>query len=302
MWEDIDLQGILQELINRILDHYESRWDWCVDSNEALRNKSHQMDRKLATAVPLHKNRNVEICVCIQGHTYLQIKERWVILKPGQFFVVPTGVMHAECVPKDEDCKALWMNMWQDQRIRAVITGRDDNGAYGMIYCRAIRVDPLMKSILLETLDRELTGDRFGAAMLVKARMVETMINLVRQIETEDQGQSVRQWQESVVAEVMDYLHYHRAERVELPEIAEHLSISVKHLNRIFKTATGTTVINYYKARRLEEAKHYLATTDAKIKDVAERLGYYDQYHFGRVFKKATGISPTQFRKARREE
>lgn len=302
MWEHVDLKGMLQETIDRILNDHNSRWDWCMDSDQTLRDRNPQPDRKLLTAVPLHKNRNVEICVCIQGHTYLQLKERLVILRPGQFFVVPPGVMHAECIPKDEDCMALWMNMWQDQRIRAVITGRDENGKYGLIYCRAVRVDPLVKSVLLETLDRELTGERFGAALLVKSRMVVAMINMIRQIETEDQGQSVRQWQESVVSEVMDYLHYHRAERVELQDIAEHLSISVKHLNRIFKTATGTTVINYYKARRLEEAKHYLTTTDAKIKDVAEQLGYYDQYHFGRVFKKATGVSPSQFRKTRREE
>ncbi len=101
---------------------------------------------------------------------------------------------------------------------------------------------------------------------------------------------------------MVDYLHHHSTERVELQDLADHMAISVKHLNRIFKEATGTTIVNYANNIRLEQAKYYLTTTDLKIKDIAQLLNYYDQYHFGRIFKQATGKSPVEFRKDKREE
>jgi transcriptional regulator GlxA family with amidase domain len=196
----------------------------------------------------------------------------------------------------------VWLNLRQDQRIRAVVAGRDEDDEFGILYVRAVLVDPLLKSLLKETLEKELESDDYGAHVLVKNRMVDAMIGMIRQLELEDQGQTVKHWQKSVVSEVVDYLDHHSTERVELQDLAEHMAISVKHLNRIFKEATGTTIVNYANNIRLEQAKYYLTTTDLKIKDIAQLLNYYDQYHFGRIFKQATGKSPVEFRKDKREE
>ena len=160
----------------------------------------------------------------------------------------------------------------------------------------------LFKSLLKESLEKELDNEDYGARILVKNRMVDAMIAMIRQLELEDQGQTVKHWQKSVVSEVVDYLHHHSTERVELQDLADHMAISVKHLNRIFKDATGTTIVNYANNIRLEQAKYYLTTTDLKIKDIAQLLSYYDQYHFGRIFKQATGKSPMEFRRDKREE
>ena len=104
-----------------------------------------------------------------------------------------------------------------------------------------------------------------------------------------------------MVAEAMEYLYRHGGEKTELEDVAEHLSISQRQLSRIFKTATGTTVIHYFNKHRILQARYYLISTNLGLKEIAERLSYYDQYHFSRMFKKATGFTPSQFRKIRRE-
>ena len=301
MCDYTDLKDMLHRLVELIRKQDDTPWDWSPNckvrgENQDLRNK------KMLTHGPLHINKSIEICVCLEGHAYLQLEDRMVVLEPGQFFAVMPRTLHNECIPADEDCTDVWLNLRQDQRIRSVVAAKDEDGEFGIQYVRAVLVDPLVKSLLKESLEQELDNEEYGARILVRNRMVDAMIAMIRQLELEDQGQTVKHWQKNVVNEVVDYLHHHSTERVELQDLADHMAISVKHLNRIFKTATGTTVINYYKAQRLEQAKHYLTTTDAKIKDIAEQLGYYDQYHFGRVFKKAIGISPSQFRKTKREE
>ena len=296
-----DLKEMLHLLVDMIRKQDDTAWDWSP-KGDAYGEKPDLRNKKLLTHGPLHINKSIEICVCLEGHAYLQLEDRMVVLEPGQFFAVMPRTLHNECIPADEECTDIWLNLRQDQRIRAVVAGKDADDEFGIQYVRAVLVDPLIKSLLKESLERELDSRDYGARILVKNRMVDAMIAMIRQLELEDQGQTVKHWQKSVVSEVVDYLHHHSTERVELQDLAEHMAISVKHLNRIFKEATGTTIVNYANNIRLEQAKYYLTTTDLKIKDIAQLLNYYDQYHFGRIFKQATGKSPVEFRKGKREE
>lgn len=297
-----DLKLMLLELVDRIRLGSDEPWDWSPNSRSMGCKTEDLRSKKLLTHGPLHINKAIEICVCVKGHAYLQLEDRMVSLEPGQFFVVTPRTLHNECFPADEDCIDLWLNLRQDQRIRAVVAGRDEDDEFGILYCRAVLVEPLVKTMLKETLEKELDSDAYGARLLVINRMVDAMVAMIRQLELEDQGRTVKHWQQSVVSEVMDYLHHHSTDRIELQDLADHMAISVKHLNRIFKSATGTTIVSYANDIRLDQAKYYLTTTDLKIKDIAQLLNYYDQYHFGRIFKKATGVSPIEFRKSKREE
>ena len=83
-----------------------------------------------------------------------------VVLEPGQFFAVMPRTLHNECIPADENCTDVWLNLRQDQRIRAVVAGRDEDDEFGILYVRAVLVDPLLKSLLKETLEKELENYR----------------------------------------------------------------------------------------------------------------------------------------------
>ena len=53
------------------------------------------------------KNVVTEICINIKGHTYLELDDRTVVLQPGQFFVIPAGVLNRECAPKEEQGESV---------------------------------------------------------------------------------------------------------------------------------------------------------------------------------------------------
>lgn len=87
-------------------------------------------------------------------------------------------------------------------------------------------------------------------------------------------------------------------------EIASALSISVRHLHRLF-AGTGNTVGDYVRSRRLEECRNDLANPrlqDRTITDIAFCWGFSDSAHFSHSFTREFGISPRTFRaKAARE-
>lgn len=295
-WEFTDLECVLRDVMDIL--QVTTVEDWNAFS---VGGDTSDPEKKLQVSEPMHKNSVDEICINLDGDAYLELKDRTVRLKPGQFFVIPAGVVHRECCAKGEPCCNLWLNIWRTQGIRTNITVSDENGNMSLLHTQMVHVTSESYIALKDTLSKELEGEQFGAATLVKGRLVETMIDMIRQLKAEERGQFAHKWQETLVAEAMEYLYRHGGEKTALEDVAEHLSISQRQLSRIFKTATGTTVIHYFNKHRILQARYYLISTNLGLKEIAERLSYYDQYHFSRMFKKATGFTPSQFRKIRRE-
>lgn len=81
--------------------------------------------------------------------------------------------------------------------------------------------------------------------------------------------------------------------------IARHLSISVRHLSRLFVTRQ-TSVTDWIWNQRLERARETLASLDSRaisIGEVAFRWAFANQAHFSRRFKARFGLTPTEYRR-----
>jgi two-component system, response regulator YesN len=59
---------------------------------------------------------------------------------------------------------------------------------------------------------------------------------------------------------------------------------------------TGKTITEYITMIRMEEAKTLLKSTNLKILEVAEKVGYENSHYFSTIFKKNTGIHPQKYR------
>lgn len=99
------------------------------------------------------------------------------------------------------------------------------------------------------------------------------------------------------VDEVASYITVHYKEPVSLEELAERFFVNKCYLSRIFKEATGLTVVEYINLCRIRESQNLLKFTSMSITDIAGALGYDTITYFERVFKKHTGTSPVRFRR-----
>jgi AraC-like DNA-binding protein len=85
-------------------------------------------------------------------------------------------------------------------------------------------------------------------------------------------------------------------------DAAEHLSISVRHLHRVFREF-GTPFSRWILKRRLERCRKDLgnpALVHLTIAEIAARNGFLDRTHFARTFRLEHGQSARSFRNARR--
>ena len=79
-------------------------------------------------------------------------------------------------------------------------------------------------------------------------------------------------------------------------DYAEQLGISVNHLNKTVKAATGHTPGQLMRQELVLEAKRLFRHTDLTATEVGYRLGFDDTSYFGRFFKREVGVRPGQFR------
>ena len=52
--------------------------------------------------------------------------------------------------------------------------------------------------------------------------------------------------------------------------------------------------------KRIEKAKVYMETTDKKIYEISQSVGFDDTGYFSRIFKRYTGVSPKEYQSGKR--
>ncbi len=98
-------------------------------------------------------------------------------------------------------------------------------------------------------------------------------------------------------APIIHYINNHYQEPLTLPFLAGHFHMSSFYLCKIFRAATGFTVIEYLNQVRIKEAQNQLRQNRSSVLDIACAVGFGSISHFGRVFKESTGVSPLAYRK-----
>jgi AraC-like DNA-binding protein len=80
-------------------------------------------------------------------------------------------------------------------------------------------------------------------------------------------------------------------------DIASQLNISPRYLSDLLKHETGKTAIEHIHMALIDEAKNLLLGSNARISEIAYKLGFEHPTYFSRLFKQKTGVSPKEFRR-----
>ncbi len=94
------------------------------------------------------------------------------------------------------------------------------------------------------------------------------------------------------IGAALDFLHRNPHHPWTLDALARSVGMSRAALAARFRSAVGTTPIEYVTRLRLEEARRLLRDRERTLDDVAARVGYSSAFSFSKAFKRVYGVSP----------
>jgi AraC-like DNA-binding protein len=101
---------------------------------------------------------------------------------------------------------------------------------------------------------------------------------------------------EQAIAIVTAAPHIHYTSK----EVADMLYVSTKTLDKSMLHKTGLTFHSYQKESKLEMAASLLITDpDLQLREIANTLGFYDEFHLSKSFKQKYHIAPREYRNSR---
>lgn len=100
-----------------------------------------------------------------------------------------------------------------------------------------------------------------------------------------------------VIQKSILYMKDNLENKITLDDIAHSVGYSSSHFSNYFTQKTNFPPYDYYNQLKIQKACSYLQFSDLKIKEIAYKLGYFDQFHFSKSFKKEMEMSPKDYRK-----
>lgn len=102
--------------------------------------------------------------------------------------------------------------------------------------------------------------------------------------------------QHSLIMKMKQYIDLHYKDHITLTSLAHHFNISSSYLSYLFREQTSSKFIEYLSHVRIQKAKELLRTSDLRVYEIADSIGYRDAHYFSAAFKRIVGISPSEYR------
>ena len=86
-------------------------------------------------------------------------------------------------------------------------------------------------------------------------------------------------------------------ELLNLEQVSNHIGLSRIYFCKLFHQVEKISFSNYLKQARIEAAKKLLLTTNLKVFEISNAVGFSNPKYFSYVFKQTTGLTPGEFQK-----
>lgn len=210
---------------------------------------------------------------------------------PGRIHFLPNGIS-LTVRPQDKgEITHLGCVFAPDFAHRVGLVRATEEGWSGADQLQAQSLKAMLRLVVNElkspSLSSQLMIDGLGTAIAVELTRAMDQRNQSHFVKGGLAGWQLRRIRERIV------------ESHKLPSLAElavACGVSERHLMRMFKQSTGTTISKFSEEIRLERAKRYLRS-GMPVKQVSDELGFSNVSNFSVAFKRAALVPPSQFQR-----
>lgn len=101
---------------------------------------------------------------------------------------------------------------------------------------------------------------------------------------------------DNIIEQCIQLMKQKLDQHLTLAGLSREIGLSASYLSALFKEKTRYSPIQLFTSLRMQKASQLLKDTHLNVKEIAQEMGYPDQYTFSRSFKLIMGVSPKKFR------
>lgn len=233
-----------------------------------------------------------EIYLFLEGDVKFIVENKTYTLEPYDVVIAKRGELHnislQKCVPYHRIVLQIWPNFFQKNTCPEYENFfiNSSPSAEDKIPAKVVRSSGLYDAF--KKYRKYSNNYQFENTPILKAIITEILylINNINQFATAD-------YSNTLVENIIVYLNEHYTEDISLELLQKHFFLSKNYLCRTFKNATGLTIFDYVRKKRLSMVQD-LTNEGISITDASRLAGFHDYSSFYRAYHKEFGTSPRQ--------
>ncbi len=151
-------------------------------------------------------------------------------------------------------------------------------------------------STLFQTLDSAQNDGSFGSDLRQTVDLIELLLAAAQILDLSPADDIIQNKDFARINPILDYIQDNLTQPLSLDRIASQFFLNKHYLCRIFKAATGFSVMDYIIRSRVLRARQLLQE-GVSVQQAGELSGFADNSHFIRTFGNLTGTSPGRYAK-----
>lgn len=239
----------------------------------------------------LHSHDEYEIYMFLEGDTKYIVEEKNYTLSHGDVILIRKHEMHRAFHASNKHYKSfvLWINpqfFTQDEMTEFEEAFLENKFAPGnKISSETVRESGLYDAIM--RLRKYMQSGEQNDSVIIRSVVTE-IVYLINKISSFEGTEAINK----PVKKIINYINSHYTSEITLNTLCENFFISKYHLCRIFKDATGLTISEYIRQKRLTHVES-LRREGKSLTEASIEAGFGDYSSFYRAYVKKNKKGPT---------
>ncbi|MPZ19980.1 MAG: helix-turn-helix domain-containing protein [Luteitalea sp.] len=161
---------------------------------------------------------------------------------------------------------------------------------------------PMWLEASLQFMATEMSSGQLGAATVV-GRLADILLVQAVRAHLAQGGESVQGWLRALldpqISEALGLIHARPSDGWTVESLAARVAMSRSAFAARFSALVGEPPLTYLTRWRMHRARRLLASTHARVGDIAAQVGYETESAFHKAFKRWAGVAPSAYRQSR---
>jgi len=238
------------------------------------------------------------LILCTNGKGTITFDNQDWKMQSGSVAILPPNKKHKYYSSKDHPWDIFWLH-FRGKSVNFYLP--KSNNKKAQFYCQNNLKETNIKymmNIFWQMIQSFSAGYSYEHVFYV-SQLLGVLLSYLALQETSPQFENTSS--NEYVNKAIQYIYDNIGISVPIKTLSERLDISEGYLNRIFHKSVGQSINQFITFSKLKQAVRYLEYTNLPIQQIAQQVGYKDQFYFSRQFKKHYNVSPRDFRKKKKD-